>query len=428
MKKILFIKFLSLVFAASSFAQSFNGRISSSIYGFERAEAIGVENQYLRSFQTVNLNLNQNNFSFRTSFNIEKDLLKKLDYDPRVRFYNLYFEVRDLFDFATLKIGRQPLFHSVASGIFDGATLDLRYSDFKLSAYYGGNVPAYQKFEITDKINENYILGVKLSTSVIENLHFVVSYINKNFKQEEYSAVRLDDLFNADTLLIKRGASQFKLFSAELGYEFTDKLSAEARLDYDLNFKKPTKFEVTGSYNPIKDLGLNVYYNIREPLIRYNSYFTIFEAAVENSQEIQGGVDYRFNSFLTAIGKFGYVTYKDENSSRVTASLIFPYGTISYRKTLGYMGELDNISVYSAYPIYSGMVTPSFGLSYSGYKLSTGDKKNNVLSVLTGFNFRPWRILSFDLQGQYINNKIYKNDYRLFFKINYWFNTKLGLM
>jgi hypothetical protein len=140
------------------------------------------------------------------------------------------------------------------------------------------------------------------------------------------------------------------------------------------------------------------------------------------------GVDYRFNSFLTAIGKFGYVTYKDENSSRVTASLIFPYGTISYRKTLGYMGELDNISVYSAYPIYSGMVTPSFGLSYSGYKLSTGDKKNNVLSVLAGFNFRPWRILSFDLQGQYINNKIYKNDYRLFFKINYWFNTKLGLM
>jgi len=428
MKKILLTTFLSLVFVVSSVAQTFNGRISSSVYGFERAEAQGVSNQYLRSFQMVNLNFNQNNFSLRTSFNVEKDLLKKLDYDPRVRVYNLYFEARDIFDFATMKVGRQPLFHSVASGIFDGATLDLKFNDFKLSTYYGGNVPAYQKLELTDKIGEDYLFGAKFSTSVFENLHFALSYINKNFKSEEYSAVRLDDLFNADTLLIKRGASQFKLFSAELGYDFGNDLIIDTRIDYDLNFKKAAKFEVTGSYNPIKDLGLNIYYNMREPLIRYNSYFTIFEAVVENSQEIEAGLDYRFNSFLTAVGKFGYVTYKDENSTRVTAGLIIPYGTITYRKSLGYAGELDNVSIYSAYPIYSGLVTPSLGLSYSGYKLSAGDTKNNVLSVLAGFNFRPWRILSFYLQGQYMNNKIYKSDYRVFFKINYWFNTNLGLM
>lgn len=428
MKKILSTIFLSLVFVVCSFAQTFNGRISSSVYGFERAETQGVSNQYLRSFQMVNLNLNQNNFSLRTSFNVEKDLLKKLDYDPRVRVYNLYFEARDFFDFATLKVGRQPIFHSVASGIFDGAALDLKYNDFKLSGYYGGNVPAYQKLKMTDKFSEDYLFGVKFSTSVINNLHFAIGYINKNFKQEEYSAVRLDDLFNADTLLIKRGASQFKLLSAELGYEFTSDLSVDTRMDYDLNFKKPTKLEVTGSYNLMKNLGLSLYYNMREPLIRYNSYFTIFEAAVENSQEVEAGIDYRFNSFLTALGKFGYVTYEDENSIRITAGLIIPYGTIMYGKSLGYAGELDNVSIYSAYPLFYGLVTPSLGLSYSGYKLSASDEKNNVLSVLAGFNYRPLRILSFDLQGQYMNNKIYKNDYRLFFKINYWFNTNLGLM
>ncbi|MBM4176149.1 MAG: LPS assembly protein LptD [Ignavibacteria bacterium] len=428
MKIKLIFALLSLVFLTSSFAQTFNGRISSSVYGFERAEAQGVENQYLRSFQMVNLNLNQNNVSLRTAFNFEKDLLKKFDYDPRVRVYNLYFEARNLFDFATLKIGRQPLFHSVASGIFDGAALELKYENFKLSTYYGGNVPAYQKLKMTDKFSEDYLFGLKFATSAIENLHFALGYINKNFKQEEYSAVRLDDLFNADTLLIKRGASQFKLLSAELGYEFTDNLSVDTRLDYDLNYKKPTKIEATASFNPMKNMGLNLYYNMREPLIRYNSYFTIFEAAVENSQEVEAGVDYRFNSFLTAIGKFGYVTYKDENSTRITAGLIIPFGTITYRKSLGYAGEIDNVSLYSAYPLFCGLVTPSLGLSYSGYKLSASDEKNNVLSLLAGFNYRPWRILSFDLQGQYMNNKIYKNDYRLFFKINYWFNTNLGLM
>jgi hypothetical protein len=32
------------------------------------------------------------------------------------------------------------------------------------------------------------------------------------------------------------------------------------------------------------------------------------------------------------------------------------------------------------------------------------------------------------LQGQYMNNKIYKDDYRFFLKLNYWFNTNLNLM
>jgi len=32
-------------------------------------------------------------------------------------------------------------------------------------------------------------------------------------------------------------------------------------------------------------------------------------------------------------------------------------------------------------------------------------------------------MLSFDIQGQYLNNKIYKDDWRLFFKLNFWFNT-----
>ena len=31
----------------------------------------------------------------------------------------------------------------------------------------------------------------------------------------------------------------------------------------------------------------------------------------------------------------------------------------------------------------------------------------------------------FDLQLQYLNNKIYNNDVRFLFKLNYWFNTNI---
>jgi len=53
---------------------------------------------------------------------------------------------------------------------------------------------------------------------------------------------------------------------------------------------------------------------------------------------------------------------------------------------------------------------------------------NELVSLMAGTNIRPWRFLSFDVQGQYLNNKIYRNDWRLFLKVNYWFNTNLNLL
>jgi hypothetical protein len=68
-------------------------------------------------------------------------------------------------------------------------------------------------------------------------------------------------------------------------------------------------------------------------------------------------------------------------------------------------------------------LTPSVGISYTNYQLFTDSETNHLTTLLAGFNYRPMRILSFDIQGQYMDNKIYRNDFRLFFKANYWFNT-----
>jgi len=84
---------------------------------------------------------------------------------------------------------------------------------------------------------------------------------------------------------------------------------------------------------------------------------------------------------------------------------------------------MDAISFYTAFATLDGLITPSLGFSYTHYKLTPDDSYNEVTSLLAGFNYRPLRMLSFDLQGQYLNNKIYQDDWRLFFKINYWFNV-----
>jgi hypothetical protein len=134
------------------------------------------------------------------------------------------------------------------------------------------------------------------------------------------------------------------------------------------------------------------------------------------------------NSAFSFSGKYGIVNYTDDNSARITLGVATPYGMISYAKNFGYAGELDALSLYTNYRLLNGLFTPSFGLGYSNYKLSSTSPKNSALYILFGTNIRPWRILSFDLQGQYLNNKIYKNDFRFFLKINYWFNTNLKVL
>ncbi len=421
MKKTLLIICLSIGFASAVFSQNLNGRFSSSVYSFERYDTVDVSSTYLRSFQMLNLNLNQGKFSLRTYMNLEGDLAKKMIDDPRLRFYNLYLEVRNIADMITLKLGRQPLFNSVAGGIFDGLNLDLKKGDFKFNAYYGGNVPAYQKLELTKDFSNDFVLGGRLSTVALTNFQISLSYINKNFKPEPYYATRLDADLNPIQVLISNNSNKYQFASASVDYYLKNYVAVNTRFDYDLNYDIASKFQFDGSYNQIKDLKIRLYYNYRAPRIRYNSIFSVFDYG--NTQEIEAGADYAMSKIFTVTGRYGYVRYKDDNSQRVTVGINSNYGNVTFRKTLGYAGELSALSFYTARSFMEGLITPSIGLSYTEYKLSPDADANSLSTVLAGINIRPWRILSFDLQGQYMNNKIYRDDYRFFLKLNYWFNT-----
>lgn len=419
MKKILIAAIL--ISASVLMAQNFNGRFSTSLYTFERYSAPDVSETYVRSLSSLYFNLNKDNVSLRTRLNFETNLANALENDPRMRFYNLYVEARNVFDVATVRIGRQSLFNSVAGGLYDGVNLQVRHGIFKVEGFYGGNVPAYQKMELTDDWSNDYVLGGELTAYPTEELRVAVNYTNKNFKAQDYDAIRLNEFNVLDTILIKRASNQFEFLGADVSYNLPKIVEVHARYNYDLNFSQTSKFEISTRYSQIEDFGISLYYNYREPKIRYNSIFSVFNYA--NTQEIEGGIDYKFSSFITAYGKFGNVTYDDENSQRLTLGVNTTYGSASYRKTFGYAGELDAISVYTARSFADGFVTPQVGLTYTSYKLSADSETNSLLAVLGGVNLRPWRNLSFDLQGQFVNNKIYDNDFRILFKINHWFNT-----
>lgn len=417
-KKLLLLLFLTL--GGILFSQNLNGRFSSSVYMFERFDSADVSQNHVRAYQMLNLNFNYYNFSLRSNLNLETDLAQKLDADPRLRFYNLYFEARNVFDIANIKIGRQPIINSVVGGLMDGASISINQYDFKLSGFYGGNVPAYQKLELIENFSDNYIAGAKLSTTILKDFQFAVGYLNKNFKPTDYNALRLDPNLNPIQVLISNKSNQFQYLSGEASYFSENFLFINSRYEYDLNFKKTSKVEFDARIEQIKDLGVNLYYNFREPRVRYNSIFSVFDYG--NTQEIEAGLDYKLDKDYTLLAQFGYVKFKDENSSRLGIGAATKFGTVNYKKTFGYAGEMDAVSVYTAYTFLDGLITPNVGLSYSSYKVSKDSETNNITTLVAGLNFRPFRKLSFDLQGQYLDNKIYKNDFRLFFKLNHWFN------
>ena len=146
-------------------AQNINGRISSSIYAFERASSLSESDMFLRGYETLTLNVNHGKYSLRTRMNLETNFGDQLKNDPRFRLYNLYFEARKILNVATIKLGRQPIFNQVAGGLFDGANVRLNFYDFTLQGYFGGNVPAYQDVDITDDWKNNRILGGKITYS-----------------------------------------------------------------------------------------------------------------------------------------------------------------------------------------------------------------------------------------------------------------------
>ena len=420
MKKILLFLILSGVLFTLT-PQSLNGRLSTSIYTFERIDTLGSSNFQARAFQMLAFNYGKDNVWLRTNLNLETDIANQLESDPRLRFYNLYLDLQKLWDVASLKIGRQPLYNSIAGGVFDGASFALNYSGYQILGYYGGNVPAYQKLELNDKWSDNNVYGGEFTVYALTDWRFAAKYVNKNFKNPTYTATRLNSLLQPMEYIIESKSQQYEYLSGEISYYKQKSYNVNAHYDYDVNFLTTSRVELSGRYEQIENLGLNMYFNYREPKVRYNSIFSVFDYG--NTWEVEAGADYLLNNKYTLIGKVANVSFKNETSQRLTLGISSQLGSITARKNFGYAGEMDAISLYSAFATFEGLLTPSFGFSYTRYKLSKDDPYNELVSLLAGTNYRPFRMLSFDIQGQFLNNKIYNNDWRLFFKINFWFNT-----
>ena len=427
MKHAIRLLVLTVVLSAGLQAQTLNGRFVTSGYGWERQLKGGESASYMRAYENVQLNFGTGDFSFHTYMQGSTGFGEEVEGDPRYRLFNAYLRVKNIADMADVKIGRQPLFAGVSYGTIDGASVKVRPTDgVEVMAYAGGLTRPWQDMEyyFLDHVENNWQLGGQVLLYRIEDTKIGLSYMNRHRETLPFMSWRPDEQLVQQQTLVDYGSRANQYGSINVAHN-SGKMWLYGRYDYDFNFERTARAELAASYQVQHNLGLSLSLAHREPMIAYNSYFALLEA--EANQEAVLGVDYAVHPRLTLMGRFSAVMYDDENAFRVALGATNKYASIMYTKDVSYDGDLDGFNLHFTYPLLDGMLIPHVGAVYSTYALADDLDKTSTWVGVAGTTVRPIKTVSIDLQGQYMTNKIYQKDVRVFARVNYWFSNPFGL-
>jgi hypothetical protein len=400
------------------------GRLTTSMYGWQGRDSAYAKATYLRAYENVQLSLTQQQFSFNTNFQVSNDFGSTINTDPELKLSSLVLRARNIEEIADVAIGRQYVYAGVGNGLIDGGLVKAMFWERRigLTLYGGYNVVHSRNINLTYNLNDNSLSGAQLTITPADDVQFGVSVMNKILKPAPYTATRIDSLFNPYVVIIKRTPAEEQLASIDARYEMTRELQFYGRTDYDMNFERLSRIQIYSRYAVMPALGITAEYIMREPRIAYNSIFSVFNYT--STSEIEAGVEYEVMPLLHTYARYGYVKYTDDNSQRLTIGGSYEFVTMSYSQNFGYAGDLSGLSVQAVYPLMEQTVIPSVGFGYASYKLEKDAPSQSVMNFNLGATYRPAGSLSTDCQLQWMNNPLYKNDVRLFVKVNYWFSSK----
>lgn len=421
---LLFFAVACLLIPARVHAQFISGRLIGSVYTFEKFDTTDVSKKFVRGYQSVILDATYADFSIHTHFQVSGMLQKTLDELPAYRFYYAYAQWKNILNTADLSLGRLPYFAGVGFGTIDGALVRLRLAEnrYVVTAYGGQTTPIEYELNNWKRLKNNFTVGGQVLVHAVDNARIGVSYVNRHRERTGYWATRADSLFNPVQVFITPDVAQEQYVSGDVSYRFGSS-RVYGRYDHDLNFKKMQRGQVGVRVGIADDWSLSGEYNHREPRVLYNSFFSLFDLKAVDEFEL--GADYMLFPQIRAFGRGAYVKYSGDKSFRYTVGLAHRYASFSFRGSNGYAGEQENASIQAAYPLFDNLFMPSLGLAYITYKLDDQAKREEGIAATLGATVRPMPQLSFDVQGQWLRNKIVQNDVRLFGKVNFWFTTQL---
>ena len=425
MKLRLFISAV-LLCASQAGAQFISGRLNTSLYGWQGRDAFDAKLNFLRGYENIQLEANSGQYSIGTNLQVSNDFATRVGTDPELRLSSLVFKVRRIADLVDVSLGRQFVFAGVGNGIIDGADLKFSALQGRIGAQiYGGyNVVETRTLNWKKSLADNSFAGVQVTGSPVDDLLVGVSYMNRRRSPDAFTVVRLDSVFNPYQVVLYSTPYEEEYASIDANYDLSSTVTVYGRGDYDVNLERISRAEVNARVSILPDLAVSADVLHREPRLAYNSIFAVFNA--NSTQEVEGGVEYTITSSVRAYARYAYVDYRDDNSQRITVGGSYDFISASFTRNLGFAGDLNGLALQAAYPLADRMFVPMVALGYGSYKISPDAETNNVLNGTVGLTYRPVPSLSADLQGMYMQNRLYSDDMRVFLRVNYWFSTKLN--
>jgi hypothetical protein len=419
---------IGIILTSNGWAQLFQARFVTSAYAWQQQDTVGHSANHFYGFQSAQVSLATDHFSFHTNLQGFNDFTGPLKNEGLLRVYNFYAKYSGIINAVDVSIGRQSVFAGAGSGTIDGAIVTARVPNYpvKLLGYYGAlPVPSY-KFELIDNIKSNNMLGAQIVGSPVEFATISLSYMRKEILPESYWAKRAyDSTYATHDVEITPSSESEQYLSGDVNIEYQNAVSGYARYDYDVNQEKTSRVQLFTRVKISDPLSLTGEYIHREPRLSYNSIFWVFAYNTINEYEL--GAEYSLCKNWQVFGKYGEVSYGDDNSHQVTLGSNTKYTSASVSWNTGYGASLAAVSANAGYPLWNNKITPTVMVSYAQYRLSDADDLVNALSGGAGLVYRPVPALSFDGQVQYIQNKIYNDDVRFFLRCSYHLSERLNI-
>ena len=423
-----------LLVALPATAQLVNGRFITSAYSFEKFDTVGVSERYLRVMEAALIDVTEGDFGLYMYLQAAGTGYGSTFGSTDFRTPHLYAQWKNLGEAVDLSLGRIPVYAGIRGATVDGARATLRFGTDRvnrLTVYGGWNTPLDLRLSGWGDLDKNFTLGAQYLVASIENLRFGLSYFNRVRDNDPYYTQRPDSFFNPVTTLIEPEATKEQLFGLDATYQF-DRGRLYARYDYDINYGSTSRWQAGVSGAITDEIWFSGDFLYRKPFARYQSWFSLLP--VQANGEFEAGLDFLLMPRLRAFVRGAYVEYSgtvpelDDNAFRYTAGVAHDYVQLTYRGTAGYAGELNSLSLDAVYPLFDRMFMPSAGVSWNSYKLNELAPKEDALAVVFGGTVRPYRWLSLDLQGQWLNNAVYDSDFRVFARLNLWFSERLSIL
>lgn len=422
-----------LLLPVPSAAQLVNGRFITSAYSFEQFDTVDVSERYLRVNQAALIDVIEGDFGLYTYFLGAGTNYASVFGSTSFRAPYLYAQWRNLGGSIDLSLGRMPVWAGVRGTTIDGARTTFRFgrSGNKFTIYGGWNTPVDLRLSGWGSLDKNFVLGGQYLIVSIPDVRLGLSYFNRMHEVDPYTTQRPDSFFNPISTVIEPPPTKEQLFGVDLSWQI-DGGRLYARYDYDLNYQSTSRWQagISGSITP--EIWFSGDFLYRKPYARYQSWFSV--SPVNAIGEFEAGLDFLLLPRLRAFVRGAYVEYGgfapelDDNAFRYTVGVAHDYLQVTYRGTAGYAGELSSITVDAVYPLLDRMLIPSIGLSWQSYKLDELSSKEDALAVVAGATVRPWQWISLDLQGQWLNTRVYESDVRVFARLNLWFSERLSIL